>query len=56
MREPLVWPSDVSGIESDTVLTCPWIQVIRIGRRRAGVSLRQLAVRAGTSHATLVGL
>lgn len=28
-------------------------QVIRIGRRRAGVSLRQLAVRAGTSHATL---
>jgi transcriptional regulator with XRE-family HTH domain len=28
-------------------------QLLRVARRRAGLSLRELALRAGTSHATL---
>jgi transcriptional regulator with XRE-family HTH domain len=43
----------VSGIRSDTILGMEAGAAIRTARDRAGLSLRQLARRAQTSHSTL---
>jgi transcriptional regulator with XRE-family HTH domain len=41
------------GIGSDTIASMQAGDVLRIARERAGLSQRELAKRAGTSHSTL---
>ena len=42
------------GIRSDTVVAVNAAVSLQDARRRRGLSLRELAARAGTSHSTLV--
>src|SRR5437879_3054247 len=41
------------GIRSDTIGSMDGSEVLRRARRRSGLSLRQLAQRAGTSHSAI---